>query len=1222
MRSLKPTATCTTDGYQIFECSFCGDRYTDSQYTAQHPALGHDWGTNTDTEDTATPADDKLEGWYTVSAADCLNAQVLERKCARCGETEQKTGTLALGHITGYVNGVEQKCTTPCLVDEDLIDAEGNDGYAFVCARENCPVEVPINNRGDVAHYITAEAHKLVAGENDADHPAATCEDEGYTAQKCSVCGTEVFTEVDALGHDYNTLQKDGDEVVVCVADEDIGTQKDYLDFMRALVGNATYLQNSGKYLAAWQAAKADCTLTGLKDNELPISRVCTRCGAPTVAYGHEYIIAKYVEGSSSEYEVDENGLPVDYSDEVTVATMDCRYVQVCKNGCGEILARGQHKDVSAATCRQGGVCSVCGVQVTSRLAHKYIDVASIIKEKDETKTDTGIKYGDNNVTWKQAYDAYVKVSATETWMTPVEGSCDEKGTTVHVCLVCLMDAAKADSDVAWTQDTKTPTGDIGKWDDGVAQTKVNAYVVTKDVNHDYQPTFFNLAGEEIDKEDTSCQVGFYTKWICSKCEAVFTNVPVADDTATDENEAKDNKPVAPVEDAEAIFTDSNGFVINTPANYNKEETFNATALAAALADRDNNYGKHDLKVMENYWLVGGYVAPTCASPAIVTYVCEHCGYSTVAAYTDDESKFVGVASIDDSAMAMRPADKDENSNNHAGEVYGCGVHCNYKSADGTNLCGKIESDGTKDKSHDALTVTYELVKGDKQYYSDENYTLKVARVGAESKDPTKAASIENNLVALLDGTKVVECLNSGSYKKPLTTNFSVPDEGETADYLVLVDKDGKIYSIVSDKIAFYTEDDGKYESGAVSDGAAVEQNDNFFVKLGAYGSSVTAAPLYAFDATSLGYALGAAPVNEGTTAKPEMVLTVNFSADGTYALNDAIERATLTNVDRVVFNLNGHKITLTDDSTDYGFSAGNWEEVGLEYVFENGTVVTTEDTAFDTTYLTLDGIILDHTGSVAAVVANRESRLVITDSKIYSTAVYGIRTNDETDPAAGETWKYDSKIEITNSTVIMNPSKNALGQVTGTAETNVNNVALYVSQPSTVTVKDSTLSANRQVAVVRSGNVTFTGSTLTLVAGYVSPNERPEGVDEISGYSNLEDYLLAGHWTENGNEVVHAALVMGNSESGAAFDSQITVILSDTTVNVASGDMKVYIASNYDEDVLVENGYDAEKDEDMPTMVFFNAGNCVADSEINVGYGWTVGTIRLVNCGDISGTM
>ena len=397
-------ATCTTDGYQIFECTFCGDRYTDSQYTAEHPKLGHDWGTNTDTEDTATSAADKLEGWYTVSAADCLNAQVLERKCARCGETEKKVGAAATGHKWGTTT-VDAKTKNICAVNEDLIDAEGNAVYAYECANENCPVNVVVDNRGNTKHYIKAVDHKLktvaeypICDEDQRDVAVGTTGYKtGYKYEVCENCDTYTAkakeTKLEVTGHKWNTKTVDGkNDVVVCEKDKDLADRQDYLDYIRSVIGNSAFLQNQQKYVDAYVAASAAWEKAGRTGNP-EISRVCSVCGEATLALGHEYIIAKYVEGSSSEYEVDENGLPVDYSDEVTVATMDCRYVQVCKNGCGEILARGQHKDVSTATCRQGGVCS--GRRTQDRRSNRQVRRQERHLEAGLRRLHQGFRYRD-----------------------------------------------------------------------------------------------------------------------------------------------------------------------------------------------------------------------------------------------------------------------------------------------------------------------------------------------------------------------------------------------------------------------------------------------------------------------------------------------------------------------------------------------------------------------------------------------------------------------------------------------------------------------------------------------------------------------------------------------------------------------------------------------------------------------------------------------------------
>ena len=87
------------------QCSYCGDRYTDDQYSSEHKATGHKWIVNTDPADPADLTD--AEGWKVVKAADCLNAAQLQRTCSVCGETEQKTGAPATGHFVSGMAGAD-----------------------------------------------------------------------------------------------------------------------------------------------------------------------------------------------------------------------------------------------------------------------------------------------------------------------------------------------------------------------------------------------------------------------------------------------------------------------------------------------------------------------------------------------------------------------------------------------------------------------------------------------------------------------------------------------------------------------------------------------------------------------------------------------------------------------------------------------------------------------------------------------------------------------------------------------------------------------------------------------------------------------------------------------------------------------------------------------------------------------------------------------------------
>ena len=67
-------ATCTEPGYTgDMVCTRCGEVHSTGE---EIPALGHDYG-----------------DWTTVKEADCFHTGLEERKCGRCGETEQRETT-------------------------------------------------------------------------------------------------------------------------------------------------------------------------------------------------------------------------------------------------------------------------------------------------------------------------------------------------------------------------------------------------------------------------------------------------------------------------------------------------------------------------------------------------------------------------------------------------------------------------------------------------------------------------------------------------------------------------------------------------------------------------------------------------------------------------------------------------------------------------------------------------------------------------------------------------------------------------------------------------------------------------------------------------------------------------------------------------------------------------------------------------------------------------
>ena len=1218
-------ATCTSDGYQIFECSFCGDRYTDSQYTAEHPALGHQFAANTNAEDTlegvdftafgyATVEAMKADGWTTVSVANCTTNGMIERKCTRegCDYVESKIGAQATGHKW---NGTAVTATTKnvCKIDTTLVDAEGNAIYAYECENKNCPVNVVIDSRGTTKHYIEAVEHTYKASTESADgYVAATCEGKGTNVQKCEVCGDIQKTEVPALGHSYNTLRMDGKtEVVVCEKDGGL-TRTAYLDAMKGYLGVEKYAQ-----MAA--------TLASSYKDGTDYSCFCTRCGKLHEATGHEYVVAKLQDGKYglNDYEKDEEGKPVE-AEGVTVDTMDCRYVQVCKNGCGKVLGKGQHGDVVAATCREGGYCETCGEQVTAQLDHSYVGVATIIGYKDSTNKDE-----------KALYDAYVKVSATESWMQPVKGSCDTASTTVQVCTKCLLDAANG-AEFTWSVSDKTLT---------TSDPAYSASVVESAATHDWQAHYYrlnatSLESGEIVKEQTNCEFGFKLVYKCADCGKVYINTVVGDNLDTDANEAKDNTL------GEKGVTDANGFILDTSA-YNETSIKTGgkdgfTVKAASDLKVAENKGVHALYAVKNYDETNGYVAPNCTTVAQIPFYCTKCGATFVMdanaaaeagkwAYATDTDYTNAKLDKNECVTEIKGDDASVDLTNHAGAAFACDDHCKVTDKDGNYICGQLVADYNKtaepdvtavakgdkfvtDAAHASVSVEYRF-STDVKYYS--SYTLKVANVTDAAIDEGK---IDFSKATLADTTKVSVCHNNSAYEAPKT----VADSGNTVgEYLVLVAEDGTRYGLKAYKL--YTEDGDDKTAIDFSEGKTitVKQDDIFFVGINE-DKTATDAPVAAVDGTSLGMAFQGVADKVGTGDNAKTVLTVNVAQDitlkSTESLDDIIDGSKVTDADEYVVDLNGHKITQSvatqlATSKNLTFTDGTIEFTATG-VGAASSMVNPEGAAS----LTLDGVTLT-TKSGSAIYAedtytdgtHAYPTIVINDSTITAGGSYGVATNAKNNIPDGQ--EEQISITITNSTITVGSAT-----VAGTA--------LFVNVPADVRVENSTLNASYQAVIVRGGTLILSNTTLNLTdytadekvdadnfATMVGSVDKDvvDGAWEkgfVEGVTDVQTYRLAGVWGE-GNALPRATIVVGNSSS-TAYQYTSYVRLSGVTFENEDA-AKIIIGSHYNKATMYNEETKAYK-----TMVTVDATGMGLDaSEIDTCYNTvheTVSTIGFVN--------
>ena len=758
-------ATCTEAGYRTYQCSYCKSRYTDNQYTAQNPALGHDWTENTDAEEVipddvlkqlgyqAGQSDQaKKDGWGVSAAATCTTDAVYQRVCARCGLEDPKAiSNSKLGHFVSGMAGADGKVGTAdditlaqalfnnqagiCKVNTSLVDAEDNAIYAFECDREDCPVEVKINAAGDTRHYIAAEEHTYT-GKGPATEgatfdgkykvvTAATCEKDGSEHRFCVNCNYEDKRTIEKTGHNYNSLQMDGKTpTLVCSVDNAIGTDdglKAAAKILRAdCATTAEYTQRYAKLADAWKDLGS-----GKK-----YAYFCLDCFTFVEAKEHSWIYSALEDGKYglNDYEKDEDGKPV--KADITADEFTCQYVEVCEN-CNTARQKGAHGKITDATCRSGGYCTLCGEQRTAQLTHSYMNVSDLLDEDTNADSkETGVTVDEKKVTYGELRTAYEKVSATETWMVPDEGDCDKPGKSVGVCVLCLLDAANGD-EFDWAPETAETKDEFEQAIKDNKNQSVCAVVYEFDADHDWEMAYFTTNATSADMgyvtstntagrllwENTNCAFGFKVAYICKDCGEIYYNVPKADDPDTkDVVESKDN-------DEGRGYTDENGFLLTEDA---VDSTIDMTTAGAYLekAQKEdikevdtNKHDKHTVYVTDDYQSTNGYRPSTCVDNAMIPYSCQNCGRISVAEYNASNPDFDSATVTDGKITLMNGTvvsttntivgkDTDIDVNNHAADTFACGTHCKATKVEGNTtvyICGALLK-YVNDKDSSSLT--------------------------------------------------------------------------------------------------------------------------------------------------------------------------------------------------------------------------------------------------------------------------------------------------------------------------------------------------------------------------------------------------------------------------------------------------------------------------------------------------------------------------------------
>ena len=210
-------ATCTTDGYQEYTCSKCGETHQ-----VMLPKIGHDYQVSEKVDATCT-----ADGYEVYT-------------CANCKDSYTKTTQKKLGH--DFSKKIDHKDST-CTV-------KGFDLYQCSRCDETKKTELALVDH----NYQLSETVK------------ATCTSDGYKKYTCSMCNKSYQEKLSKTGHNYQVSKKvdatctaDGYDVYTCSNCKDTYTK--------------TTQQKLGHDYKLSKTVDATCTKDGYYEY------TCTRCG-------------------------------------------------------------------------------------------------------------------------------------------------------------------------------------------------------------------------------------------------------------------------------------------------------------------------------------------------------------------------------------------------------------------------------------------------------------------------------------------------------------------------------------------------------------------------------------------------------------------------------------------------------------------------------------------------------------------------------------------------------------------------------------------------------------------------------------------------------------------------------------------------------------------------------------------------------------------------------
>lgn len=365
-------ATCTEDGHMTVTCLDCGKSWTATMKSEGHKydlAIVHyvdGTGKANQKEFTLVEGKTLKQQWEEFVASvtdpafgkmieDCSDTLNVEYKCTKCEDTINGEGFACThdfenGRVIEYKQqkAGEQKVTTYtddrkiakcqpytvvkqckyCTVTKEFEgetikhdltnpDCETRTYEEATCAKEGSKLVVCHNANCDFTKLVTIpKSTTHTYDETKTVTVPATCTEAGSRTKVCEVCGAKLVEVIPAIGHQWETTTKGGDNGVgtclkpltvtkvckFCKKTETTVTDNHYIDLTRAEVGKDILVEYKGHLVYDETTGK----VTGVKWDDCSeagnVKFICKYC-CKTVAYQND-------KNTAHKFELDTTGYP------------------------------------------------------------------------------------------------------------------------------------------------------------------------------------------------------------------------------------------------------------------------------------------------------------------------------------------------------------------------------------------------------------------------------------------------------------------------------------------------------------------------------------------------------------------------------------------------------------------------------------------------------------------------------------------------------------------------------------------------------------------------------------------------------------------------------------------------------------------------------------------------------------------------------------------------